>query len=249
MNHWLRHRIHRYGLLTSLVFAGLLYLVPVSLAAYRPPSKPSAPKEPGSNTSRGGSCAPQATIGLTTLVPLSHVGQTSSQHPSFFWFVPDRQAYPLQFRLFKSNGQLLYRTQLQSQAGIMQFSLPQSQPELAIGQTYRWQVVLVCDPRTPLTNVVAMAAIAVVKPSAALQTQLTAAQTPQQRLDLYAESGLWYDALAEAFKASHTAQNSAPLLELLDALAASETQPLKDWSDRLRQIEVIEQQRQERRSP
>lgn len=246
MNQWLRHRIHRYGLLTSLIFTVLFYLVPVALAAYRPPSKPSSPKGTGTNTTRGGSCEAQSTIGLTTLAPLSHVGQTSSQRPSFFWFVPDRQSYPLQFRLFKPNGQPLYRTQLQSQAGIMQFSLPQSQPKLAIGQTYRWQVVLVCNPSTPLTNVVTTADIAVVKPSASLQTQLTAAQTPQQRLDLYAKSGLWYNALAEASKASHAAQNSAPLLELLDSLAASEAQPLKDWSNRLKQIEAIERQRQSR---
>ncbi|MBW4491483.1 MAG: DUF928 domain-containing protein [Trichocoleus desertorum ATA4-8-CV12] len=194
-------------------------------------------------------CDRSATIGLTTLVPLSHVGQTSSQHPSFFWFVPERQAYPLQFRLFTSNGQPLYRTQLQSQAGIMQFSLPQSQPQLAIGQTYRWQVVLVCDPQVPSRNVVAAAEIEVVKPDASLQTQLAAAPTPQQQSNLYAETGLWYDAIAAALKASETAQTQSPVLDLLDSLAASEAQPLKDWSDRLKQIEASERQRQELRQP
>jgi hypothetical protein len=230
MNYWLSHSICRSNLIVSFVLMVFLENASVALAAYRPPSKPSAPKGTGTNTTRGGSCDAQAPIGLTPLVPLSHVGQTTSQHPSFFWFVPDRQAYPVQFRLFKSNGQPLYRTQLQSQPGIMQITLPQNQPELAIEQTYRWQVVLVCNPKTPLTNVVATAEIKVVKPSVSLQTQLTAAPTPQQRVDLYAESGLWYDALAEASKVSPVAQNSTPLLELLDSLAASEAQPLKDWS-------------------
>jgi Domain of Unknown Function (DUF928) len=103
---------------------------------------------------------------------------------------------------------------------------------------------LVCEPRVPSMNVVAAAEIQVVQPAESLQAQLAAAQTPQQRIDLYAEAGLWYDAIAEARKASETSQNQTPLLELLDALASSEAQPLKDWSDRLRQIRAIEQQRQ-----
>jgi hypothetical protein len=82
-----------------------------------------------------------------------------------------------------------------------------------------------------------------------LQTQLAAAQTPQQRIDLYAESGLWYDAIAEAHKASETSQSQAAVLELLDALVSSEAEPLKNWSDRLKQIRAIEQQRQGQRQP
>jgi hypothetical protein len=122
----------------------------------------------------------------------------------------------------------------------MQVSLPQNQPGLAIGQSYVWQVVLVCNPKAPSMNVVATANIAVVKPSAALQTQLAAAQTPQQRIDLYAESGLWYDALAEARK---NPIDQAAILNLLDALASSEAQTQKEWSDRLIQIRNRERQR------
>jgi hypothetical protein len=110
-------------------------------------------------------------------------------------------------------------------------------------------VVLVCDPNVPSRNVVAAAEIQVVQPAASLQSQLAAVQTPQQRIDLYAESGLWYDAIAEARKASETSQSQAAVLELLDSLASSEAEPLKDWSDRLRQIRAIEQQRQEQRQP
>jgi hypothetical protein len=238
MTHLLRRRMHRCVSVMLLFVSTFFWVTPIALAKYRPPPKPSSPKGTGTNTTRGGSCD-GSTVGLTPLVPFSHVGQTSVQRPTFIWFVPDRQPYPLQFRLFKANGQPLYRTQLQSQPGIMQFSLPQDQPELTIGQTYRWQVVLVRNPNTPLSNVVATANIEVVKPSVAQQTQLAAAQTSQQRINLYAESGLWYDALAATIEASQNSQNLAPVLELLDSLAASEAQPLKDWSDRLKQIEAI----------
>jgi hypothetical protein len=150
----------------------------------------------------------------------------------------------LQLRLFTRTGQLLYKTEMQSQQGIMSVALPPNLPQLSIGQSYQWQVVLVCDPMVPSRNVVATGEIQVVQPAASLQPQLAAAQTPQQRIDLYAEAGLWYDAIAEARKASETSQSQAAVLELLDALATSEAEPLKDWSDRLKQIRAIEQQRQ-----
>ncbi|MBD2019123.1 DUF928 domain-containing protein [Leptolyngbya sp. FACHB-36] len=234
MNHLLNH-FRRPAIVATVLLS--LWIAPEALAKYRPPKRPSAPKTTGTNTTRGGSCDPNANSKLTALVPFSHVGQTSSSHPTFAWFVPDRQPYPLQFRLFRSNGQPLYRTTLQSQTGIMQFSLPQTQAGLEIGQSYLWQVVLVCNPAVPLTNWVAAAEIAVVKPDPALQSQLATAQTPQQRSDLYAESGLWYDALAAAYS------NRSAVLALLESLASSEAQPLRDWSDRLRQIEAIERQR------
>jgi hypothetical protein len=244
MTHGLKRRTIYSAGIASLMLSVSFWIAPVALAKYTPPKKPSAPKQTSPNTTRGGSCEANSAAGLTVLVPFSHVGETISQHPTFTWFVPDRTPHPLQFRLFSSTGQALYRTQMQSQPGIMQFSLPPNLPQLSIGQSYKWQVVLVCDRNVPSRNVVAAAEIQVVQPAESLQTQLAAAQTPQQRIDLYAQAGLWYDAIAEARKASETSQNQAAVLELLDALASSEPQPLKEWSDRLRQIRAIEQQRQ-----
>ena len=266
MNHLLKHQIRRYALMVSLLVSVSCWIAPVALAKFRPPPKPSAPggtatntaryrppKNPtapggtGTNTTRGDSCDRNAAGQLTPLVPLSHVGQTSSSRPTFTWFVPDRTPHPLQFRLFTRTGQPLYRTEIQSQSGIMSVALPLDQPELTTGQSYRWQVVLVCDPNVPSRNVVVAAEIEVVKPAASLQTQLAAAPTSHQRSDLYAEAGLWYDALAAALKASGTSQNQSTVLDLLDSLASSEAQPLKDWSDRLIQIQKIERQRQGQR--
>ncbi|MBD1864474.1 MULTISPECIES: DUF928 domain-containing protein [Trichocoleus] len=224
-----------------------------TIRAYRPPKNPSAPRETGTNTTRGDNCDRKAEGKLTPLVPFSHIGQTSSSRPTFVWFVPDRTPHPLQFRLFTRTGKPLYRTELQSQSGIMQVTLPANLAPLTIGQAYQWQVVLVCDPQVPSRNVVATAEIQVVEPDASLQNQLAAAPSPQQRIDLYAEAGLWYDAIAVAFKASETAQNQSAVLDLLDSLATSEVrleaQPLQEWSDRLRQIEAIERQRQASQTP
>ena len=244
MNHLLKHQIRRYALMVSLLVSVSCWIAPVALAKFRPPPKPSAPGGTGTNTTRDLKCLPESEGELTPLVPFSHVGQTSSSRPTFVWFVPDRTPHPLQFRLFKSNRQPLYRTEIQSQPGIMSVALPPDQPELTVGQIYNWQVVLVCNPKVPKRNVVVEAKIEVVKPAAMLQTQLAAAPTLQQQSDLYAEAGLWYDALAAALKASETAQNQSAVLDLLNSLVSSEAQPLKEWSDRLIQIQKIERQRQ-----
>jgi Domain of Unknown Function (DUF928) len=244
MTHGLKRRtIYSVGI-ASLILSVSFWIPIAALAKYTPPPNPSKPKETGTNTTRGGSCEGDSTAVLTALVPFSHMGQTISGHPTFTWFVPDRTSRPLQLRLFTRSGQLLYKTEMESQPGIMSVALPANGPQLSIGQSYQWQVVLVCDRNVPSRNVVATAEIQVVQPAESLQTQLAAASTPQQRIDLYASAGLWYDAIAEARKASGTSQNQTPVLELLDALANSEAEPLKDWSDRLRQIRAIEQQRQ-----
>lgn len=244
MTHGLKRRTIYLAGIASLILSVSFWIPIAALAKYTPPPNPSKPKETGTNTTRGGSCEGDSAAVLTALVPFSHMGQTISGHPTFIWFVPDRTSRPLQFRLFTRSGQALYRTEMESQSGIMSVALPSNLPQLSIGQSYQWQVVLICDRNVPSRNVVATAEIQVVQPAESLQTQLAAAQTPQQRIDLYAQTGLWYDAIAEARKASGTSQSQAAVLELLDSLASSEAQPLKDWSDRLRQIRAIEQQRQ-----
>jgi hypothetical protein len=231
------------GLLALSLWAGMM---PVAMAKYRPPRRPSAPKTTGTNTTRG-DCASNSNNQLTALVPYSHVGQTSSGHPTFAWFVPNLAPTKLQFRLFRDNGQPAYKADLTSQPGIMQVSLPPSLPKLAVGSVYRWQVVLVCDPAVASRNYITTAEIQVVEPTSTLQTQLAATQDPRQRVDLYAEAGLWYDALAEAIKASYVDQNSSIVWQLFNELVQSESQAPQEWSDRLKQIQTLERQHQESR--
>ncbi|MGL5059543.1 MAG: DUF928 domain-containing protein, partial [Microcoleus sp.] len=132
MTHCLKRRtIYSVGI-ASLMLSVSFWLASVALAKYIPPQNPSKPKETGTNTTRGGSCEGDSAAVLTALVPFSHVGQTISGHPTFTWFVPDRTSRPLQFRLFSRSGQLLYRTEMQSQPGIMSVALPANLPQLSV---------------------------------------------------------------------------------------------------------------------
>ncbi|MBD1860059.1 MULTISPECIES: DUF928 domain-containing protein [Trichocoleus] len=215
----------------GLVLGFWMTLAPVALAKYVPPKKASAPKTTSTTITRGG-CAANASGQLATLVPYSHVGLTTAKRPTFAWYVPNREAYPLEFRLFRSNGQRLYKTQMQSQPGVMQFSLPVEQPELPPGE-YIWQVALQCDRFFP--PVVVSAQMQVVQPSPELEQQLAAEPNAPKRANLYAENSLWYDALATALKNAGTPENQSVLLDLFNFLVATDTQMLKQWSDRLLQ--------------
>lgn len=226
----------RYRSLLMISLSLSLSLIATSLAwaGYTPPKTPSAPKRSGTNITRSGSCSSNSTGQLTPLAPLSHVGQTTSTHPTLAWFVPDQTSYPLEVRIFH-NQQRLYRTEMQSQPGIMYVSLPQNQSVLTPGQRYTWQVVLICDPNSPSLSVVAMAEMEVVQADLELQRQLAKVQKLQERVALYADRGLWFDALTEALKAP---ANSAIAANLLQSLAQVEAQQMQEWSNQLKQVEA-----------
>ena len=237
-----KHTNSRNYILFASVFLNLLLGLPlIALAKYVPPKQPSAPKDTVPRATRGG-CSADSRGELIALAPLSHVGQTSSKYPTFVWYVPDQERYLLQFRLFDSDGQRLYQTELQSQPGFMQVSLPQNQPALKLGPQYRWQVVLVCDPNSPSQNLAVEAEIKTVELPSGLKKQLVTIQNSEQRSNLYAENGFWYDALSETIKGVRDREQLS-LLELLNSLATSEANNSRDWSDRLKQTVELERQR------
>lgn len=235
---WLKQSVF-----TSLALGLSVWITLPALAGYIPPPKPSAPPKDTTSRTIRGNCISSSPGKLTALAPVSHVGQSSARRPTFVWYVPDQKSYRLQFRLLDADGQRFYQTMMQSQPGLMQFSLPDDQPELTVGQQYRWQVVLICDSNSLSRIPVTGATIEVIDLPSGLQAQLKATRTPQQRVDLYAKNGIWYDALAEAVNSDRASQPSSAVLDLLDSLASSEAQAMKEWSNQLRQIIAIVGQR------
>jgi Domain of Unknown Function (DUF928) len=206
-----------------------------ALAAYKPPTKPSAPSR-GTTITTGtrNSCFDE--LGVTPLAPQTHVGQTTASHPTFAWFVPPaaKSSPAIEFRLFTATGQRLYKASYPHQTGLMQATLPLAQPGLEIGQRYYWQVVVTCETATATVTTTEIERIALAPD---LATALAAAQPPQQ-VQLYAVAGLWYDALAAAGPVTNS-RPSASLLNLLDDLAQAEADSAPDWSKRLRDILVV----------
>lgn len=232
-------------ILTTLL---LITTPTIALAEYKKPSQPSAP-DPATTTTtttRTGGCSNNSATELTAIAPYSYVGQTVSTHPTFAWFVPDTQPYPLEFQLYQQNAsgkrQEIYKASLQSTPQFMKISLPK-QRGLSVGQKYVWQVILMCNPNETSEALVTKAEIEVVAPSKAIEQQLAIVK-PTQKAKIYAASGLWYDAWAEALNTKDLKKDFQ--LQLLEDLARSEAnsgvESAKRQKTKIEQILQLERQ-------
>ncbi|MBD2153697.1 DUF928 domain-containing protein [Leptolyngbya sp. FACHB-16] len=196
---------------------------------YRPPadSAPFDGQNPNTGSSRG-VCddATSENLPLLTLAPQSHVGQSSSQRPTLLWYVPDEQSYPVEVNIYQDDsgqvGQLINSQVMRSSQGIMTSSLSTDHPGLTPGERYIWEVVVRCNPNMPSNSAIARAPIDIVELPANLATQLANASTPSERITIYAQQGLWYDALGEA--QSSSSNSNTELLPLLEDLARIEAE-------------------------
>lgn len=215
-----------HRILSACILTLLLSVVTEADAGYRAPSTQRAPG--GRTTASGtrGGCLGIAKLPLTSLAPQQHIGQTVSTHPTFAWFVPESPELKMVFSLYEydSNGQIkqVEKIELKSSPGIMKFSLPKDRPGLALGKSYLWQVAIVCNENYPSNDLVARAEIEVVQLQNDVKILLDTVKDPLQRADIYANAGLWYDALAETLKADNNSQSRKVFSSLLEDLAQIE---------------------------
>jgi hypothetical protein len=161
---------------------------------------------PRSGRARGGASrgnCPTSDLPLTTLVPLNSptdttgsVGLTTSTHPTFWFYLP----FPLspetaaEFLLLDEDGNSLYNTTLsdsQGRAGVMKIAIPNTTPALTVNKTYTWLFQVNCGVGNPIST---WGEIARVELNPSVITQLQQAST-QEQAALYAENGIWYEAL------------------------------------------------------
>ena len=222
-------------LLTSCLLCLSLVITNSALAEYKKPpnTENDAPDSRSTSISgiRGssGGCNGTETTSLTAFAPYTHIGKTNSTHPTFVWFVPDRQSYPVELQLSKYNasnasgkGNTVFKVTLKSTSGIMSYSLPKNQLGLSPGQKYVWQVAILCNPNRPSTDLVFSTEIIVVDTPISLQKQLTTVNDSLAKAKLYGENGLWYAALAEVVQVQDNALAEKIAYELIEELTTIE---------------------------
>ncbi|MFB2769969.1 DUF928 domain-containing protein [Pelatocladus sp. BLCC-F211] len=230
---WLLHKVFNLKILTICALTIPFSFNQVTLAAYKPPPDQKPPSGYTESSGTRGTCKASDADSITLLAPVTHIGQTTSTHPTFAWFVPHHQQIPLEFSIYElsSNEQpkLTYKSRLQSSPGIMKLSVPENLPGLVLGKNYIWQVEILCDFNHPSRNLLATADIAIVPIPASLQDALHRKRDRTQRASLYAEAGMWYDALGEALANSSNGQLGKLAVNLLKDLANLEKSPqIKD---------------------
>jgi hypothetical protein len=219
-----------------LGFALISLAQPALAIRFLPPPLPpdrSAPGNRGEGASRG--CA----IGdrpLTALAPaysenpdLTQVwGLTSQEKPSFWFYVPYEASViqSMEFVLQDDRETTLYRTEIPvANAEFVQVKLPETLSPLVIGKAYRWffKVKTVCTPQQPATLSYVEGWVQRQALPNGVRDRLQTA-TPQQQAAIYAENGIWYDALnvLAELRTANSTDAAQEWQTLLDAIGLSD---------------------------
>ena len=190
--------------------------VPVTFSPPPPPPDRGAAGDRGGAASRGCGVSNQSAIALvpvykqtlkqgqTEAVSVTKVwGLTTEEYPTFWFFVPYKKSTinSIEFVLKDESSKLsptLYRTivTIPETPGIISIPLSATTPSLQVDKMYHWffKMKIICNPQQPAQREYAEGWVQRVNLNPKL-VDSPAQETPQQRVRLYAENGIWYDAL------------------------------------------------------
>jgi len=181
---------------SSIVFLLLstrlsLFAADAGVPVYNPPSRGAPGGRIGGGTRGGGNI-----FVLSVLAP-DHSGLTTSEQPSLYWFISKPTALPIELTVMDSQGiKPLLETKLPSPAepGIQRVRLADYNVHLAPGAAYRWFVAVVPDADRRSKDILAGGAIERVDLQEDVKAKLAQASDNEVPF-VYAQAGLWYDAL------------------------------------------------------
>jgi hypothetical protein len=165
------------------------------------PNRQSAQSSAGGGTRSGNpeiaKVCSQGDTPLMALMPKDiEVQKTISPRPDFFLFVPQTAAKTFEFILTDITGDDVYvdTLALPETSGILQISLPEN-VSLEVGQTYRWNITISCDPDNPSAFESIQGDIERIELNDDLKTQIEATHEPLKKAELYAQQRIWQDTL------------------------------------------------------
>jgi len=154
---------------------------------------------------------------LSPLLPIKKFGLTYSANPRLYAYIPKTSAIAVVFTLeSKGEGIEQKRVDLTNSPSIVsiKFDTP-----LAIGQDYKWLVSVVCEFPDPEDNF-SEGIVHRIKPSPDMIGKLAKAKE-SDRVDLYAKSGIWYEALDSLVKLRFASPNDPELRAIWQNLLKS----------------------------
>jgi hypothetical protein len=168
--------------------------------AYKPPMRGAPATRVGGGTRGVGSA-----LTLNVLAP-GETGYTIKEQPTIYWYVSERIDHPVELTINSTASLQEAATPLLDitlkpplEKGVHALRLADHGVALKPGVEYQWFVAVVRNPAQRSNDVVAGGTIKRVSESEALQAQLR--QAPQSQLPaIYAEAGIWYDAIDQLSK-------------------------------------------------
>ncbi|HEY9614300.1 DUF928 domain-containing protein [Allocoleopsis sp.] len=186
---------------------------------------------------RGEECIEPVDAKVTALVPDSGVGATAAPYPTVFWYLPKASASEVEVVVRDAKEQDIYSTKytlaksangtVVGSPGIMSFSLPAfaNLSPLEMGQEYHWILRVICpadsaDDFESSKDIVASGGIVRVRPDPTLAQRIQQA-TPQERVALYANAGLWYETVSGLVELRRDRPNDSELTQAWNQLLNS----------------------------
>lgn len=203
----------------TLVIASVLLVIGsvsgVTVAQIEPTFQRSATKQnpippgrgnPGdtdrAGTRSSGACA-KTSLPLTPVLPSTDKGfsgYTLTGYPTFWFYMPDttQTANSGRFSIEDEQGQSVWNVdfQMPDTPGFVKFALPSTEAPLDKNRLYRWHIVVFCNSQeTSSSGMVFQTGIVRRIDNPVPETQIDEA-TAEEKLSLYADRGIWYDATA-----------------------------------------------------
>jgi len=177
---------------------------------YKPPLRGA----PGGRVGGGTRGTGREAFVLSVLAP-NHTGLTTSEQPSLFWFISTSSSYPVELTLVdpdKTDPLVELRINPPISAGVHRVRLGDHNVRLQAGTSYQWYVAVVPDGGRRSKDILAGGAIERVSLPDGLPDKIT--KTSKRDLpSLYAEAGLWYDAMAAIGELIEQAPKDPALLQ------------------------------------
>jgi len=200
---------------------------PAVTAAVMPVYKPPLRGAPGGRVGGGTRGTSREVFVLSVLAP-DHSGLTASEQPSLYWYISTPTALPVELTVMDpetTQPLLEMRVVAPIEAGIHRLRLSDHGVRLAPGVAYRWYVAVVPDSGRRSRDILAGGAIQRVNPSGEMATKLGQARR-EELPAVYAEAGLWYDALTSMSELIDSAPDDAALRQQRAALLTQIGLPL-----------------------
>ena len=146
------------------------------------------------------SCFSNFNQSLVAVIPRNNLGKTAAARPTFWFSIPETNDSKIgEFQLFNSSEEMVFSTHLTiaDDYGLSEFQLPDTAPELAINENYRWVFSVACTATTgsEATDAPALGLqgwVRRVESPTGLASQLLTA-SPEDKVSLYAAAGLWHE--------------------------------------------------------
>lgn len=159
---------------------------------------------PGRRRHHGGSrdryCASNQEV--IALMPGTNLGLTIAERPTFWVYLPyESNQLEAEFSLEDKEGDKVYQQiiTLRKTPGIVEINLPETLSPLDVEQLYRWRLSVICNPRNQLEDAFVYGGVERMLMSSDLESQLQN-KNERERIAIYAEKGLWLDALTTLAK-------------------------------------------------